>query len=160
MAQYEILAGVIEQDGTEYAPGDTVDLAENSVQHLRDHTPVELTEVGSESAGAGADEIQDEATDGDGEGAGSGSSAAGTDDDPFTDLTDIGEARASDLRDAGYDSFADLAAAFADDLAAIDGISENHARDLIDEADGLAVTDPERVDTDTDANAGGDAEGE
>lgn len=111
MPRYEILSGVVEQDGTRYGPDDVVDLADHSADHLREHTNVELEAVGGAVAEAG--------------------------DDPFLALSDIGEARAQSLRGVGYGSLDELADAFADDVAAIDGISAEHASDIIHEANEL-----------------------
>jgi predicted flap endonuclease-1-like 5' DNA nuclease len=50
------------------------------------------------------------------------------DEDDLTELDGVGPARADELREAGYESYADLRAASADELAAIDGVSEDAAR--------------------------------
>ena len=73
----------------------------------------------------------------------SDSSAADDDAEPeedadaesLTDLEGVGEATAEKLRDAGFESVADVRAADADDLADVDGLSESLADELTD-ADG------------------------
>lgn len=45
-------------------------------------------------------------------------------------LDGVGDAKADDLRDAGYETHADLADASTDDLASVDGISESLAESI------------------------------
>ena len=146
MSRYEIQSGTVEQDGTEYGPGDTVDFADSSVAHLREHTDVELAEAEDEAEAESQAEGDTESSDGDGieettSAVAEADTNDDTDDEPFLALTDIGEARAATLRENGYESFDAIAAAFVDDIATINGISESLARTAIDEAGEFAVAE-------------------
>ena len=50
----------------------------------------------------------------------------------LTDLEGVGEATADKLRDAGFESAADVHAADTDELADVDGVSESLANELAD----------------------------
>ena len=90
-----------------------------------------------------------------------------TDEDEHEELTDIsgiGEAKAESLREAGFESVADLEAADQDDLAAADGISDALAARIQAEVGDLEVseeTDAEvEVEAEEDDSEADDAEDE
>jgi len=82
--------------------------------------------------------------------------AEGDDDRELTDIAGVGPARAEELREAGYETVADLAAAGQDDLSDVVGnalaarIKADVADVEVDEDAGSDVTDADEADADAD----------
>ena len=86
-----------------------------------------LAEQDDDDVDATIDSIQS------GEGVPDDSGSGGTDAD-LKDLDGVGGATADELRENGYESVADVAAAGPEGLATVDGITESVAEDLIEQA--------------------------
>ena len=76
----------------------------------------------------------------------------------LTDISGIGEAKAESLREAGFESVADLETADQDDLATVDGISDALAARIKAEIGDLEVADEPDAEVEEEDDA--DAEGE
>ena len=96
--------------GEQVSPGDRIDVSEAAATYYCD----ERNEFERVEGDSDADSAED-----------SDSDEAGGD-DPSA-LEGVGEAKADTLREAGYETTADLADASAEELAAIDGISDDLA---------------------------------
>ncbi|EMA31400.1 class III poly(R)-hydroxyalkanoic acid synthase subunit PhaC [Halobiforma nitratireducens] len=119
--------------------------AETSEHHGEDRSDDEIAargedDIQEEPAEPGEMTVDEEVveevadTDDESEADGNPESAIETEADDFTELTGVGQAYAEDLSAAGIQTFDDLAAADAAELAAETGISPNRVEDWIEQA--------------------------